>query len=107
MTRNLSRTLLVAGLGCLTALIFLQLNTNAAQKKDEKEKRILAEFMRKKLGASNRVLEGLVTEDFELNDRAHAWINGIVGNYTGVSLEDVQDAPAPAVSLEAGSFKIL
>ena len=49
----------------------------------------------------------LMTEDFELNDRAHAWINGIVGNYTGVSLEDVQDAPAPAVSLDAGSFKIL
>ena len=66
MTRNFSRTLFVAGLGCLAALFVLELNTNAAQKKNEKEKRILVEFMRKKLGASNRILEGLVTEDFEL-----------------------------------------
>lgn len=66
MTRNLPLTFFVAGLGCMTAFISLELNTDAAQKKNENEKRILAEFMRKKLGASNRILEGLVTEDFEL-----------------------------------------
>ena len=49
----------------------------------------------------------LMTEDFELNDRAKAWINGIVGQYTGVSLEDVENAPTPPVSLEDGAFKIL
>ena len=49
----------------------------------------------------------LMTEDFELNDRAQAWINGIVGHYTGVSLEEAQNAPTPPVSLDAGAFKIL
>lgn len=49
----------------------------------------------------------LMTEDFELNDRAHAWIKGILGHYAGVSLEEAQDAPAPPVSLDAGAFKIL
>jgi hypothetical protein len=49
----------------------------------------------------------LMTEDFELNDRAHSWINGMVGHYTGVSLEEAQNAPTPPVSLDAGAFKIL
>ena len=49
----------------------------------------------------------LMTEDFELNDRAKAWIDGIVGHYTGVSLEEVENAPTPPVSLEDGAFKIL
>jgi len=49
----------------------------------------------------------LMTENFELNDRAHAWINGMVGHYRGVSLEEAQNAPTPPVSLDAGAFKIL
>ena len=35
------------------------------KKKDDKKEPILARFMRQKLGASNRVLKGLVTDDFE------------------------------------------
>ena len=49
----------------------------------------------------------LMTEDFELNDRAHAWIKSIFGHYAGVSLEEAEDARAPPVSLDAGAFKIL
>lgn len=49
----------------------------------------------------------LMTDDFELNDRARAWIDGIVGAYQGVSLDDVQNAPAPPVSLSDDAFKIL
>jgi hypothetical protein len=49
----------------------------------------------------------LMTDDFELNDRAKAWIDGIVGHYKGVSLDDVKNAPAPSVSLEDDAFKIL
>ena len=49
----------------------------------------------------------LMTDDFELNDRARAWIDGIAGMYTGMSLDEVQNAPVPPVSLEDGAFKIL
>ena len=49
----------------------------------------------------------LMTEDFELNDRARAWIDGLVGHYAGVSLEEATNAPRPAVALSADSFKIL
>ena len=49
----------------------------------------------------------LMTDDFELNDRARAWIDGIVAHYQGVSLDDVKNAPAPPVSLDDGAFKIL
>ncbi len=49
----------------------------------------------------------LMTEDFELNDRAKAWIDGIVDHYTGVSLDQAENAPVPPVSLEDGAFKIL
>jgi hypothetical protein len=48
----------------------------------------------------------LMTEDFELNDRAKAWINGFTSHYAGVSLEEAQAAPPP-ISLQAGAFKIL
>ena len=67
MNQNAKRTLVMITLACSAGFLFWGLQTHAAQKeKDEKEKRILVEFMRKKLGASNRILEGLVTEDFEL-----------------------------------------
>ncbi|MGB5706119.1 MAG: biotin carboxylase [Arenicellales bacterium] len=49
----------------------------------------------------------LMTDDFELNDRAKAWINGIVGEYQGMSLEEVDNAPAPPVGLKKDAFKIL
>ncbi len=49
----------------------------------------------------------LMTDDFELNDRAKAWIDGIVGQYTGVSLDEAENARTPPVSLEDGAFKIL
>ena len=49
----------------------------------------------------------LMTDDFELNDRAKAWIDGMVGQYVGVSLEEAVNAPTPPVSLEDGAFKIL
>ena len=49
----------------------------------------------------------LMTDDFELNDRAKKWIDGIVGQYTGVSLDEAENAPTPPVSLDDGAFKIL
>jgi hypothetical protein len=49
----------------------------------------------------------LMTEDFELNDRAKGWINGFMSHYRGVSLEEAQAAAPPSISLDAGAFKIL
>lgn len=49
----------------------------------------------------------LMTDNFELNERAKAWIEGIVGHYNGISLDEVENAPTPPVSLEDGAFKIL
>ena len=49
----------------------------------------------------------LMTDDFELNDRARSWIDGIVGEYEGLSLDEVNNAPSPPVSLKADAFKIL
>jgi hypothetical protein len=49
----------------------------------------------------------LMTDDFELNQRAKAWIDGMVGHYTGVSLDEAENAPVPPISLEDGAFKIL
>ncbi|MGI9315939.1 MAG: biotin carboxylase [bacterium] len=49
----------------------------------------------------------LMTDDFELNDRARAWIDCIVGEYTGMSLEQVDNAPTPPVGLKDDAFKIL
>ncbi len=49
----------------------------------------------------------LMTENFQLNERAKAWINAIMAHYQGVSLEEMQSAPPPTISLDAGAFKIL
>ena len=49
----------------------------------------------------------LMTEDFELTDRAKAWTKGITDHYTAVSLDDAENAPPPPVSLTDGAFKIL
>ncbi len=44
-----------------------------------------------------------MNDDFTLNDRAHAWIKGILGDYQARPLETAQLEVAPA----AGAFKIL
>ncbi len=49
----------------------------------------------------------LMTDDFELNDRAHAWIKGIRDRYKGQPLSAVPDGASPAFNLESGAFKIL
>lgn len=49
----------------------------------------------------------LMTDDFELNERAKNWVNGIVGQYKGVSLDEAENAPKPPVVLGADAFKIL
>ncbi len=49
----------------------------------------------------------LMTDDFELNDRARAWIDGIVGKYKGVSLEEADNPSTPPVSLKDDAFKIM
>jgi hypothetical protein len=49
----------------------------------------------------------LMTEDFELNDRAKAWHKGIMEYYKGVPLDQAPAAAQPSVALDAGSFKIL
>ena len=49
----------------------------------------------------------LMTDDFELNDRAKAWIDGMVGQYVGQSLSEIENAAAPPVSLDDDAFKIL
>ena len=48
----------------------------------------------------------LMTDDFELNDRAHAWIKGLRSLYHATSLDQTQKEEAP-LALEAGGFKIL
>jgi len=48
----------------------------------------------------------LMTEDFELTDRARAFIYGLRGNYSGRPLTEI-NAPEIPVALEAGAFKIL
>jgi hypothetical protein len=42
-----------------------------------------------------------MTSDFVLNDRARAWIDGIVAQYIGKPL------PTPSAAPEAGNFKIM
>ena len=49
----------------------------------------------------------LMTEDFQLNARARAWIDGMIGHYRGMPLAQAQGAPPPPVSLDDGAFKIL
>ncbi|MEX1232266.1 MAG: hypothetical protein WEB58_18620 [Planctomycetaceae bacterium] len=52
---------------------FLFLNLNAADgKPDKKEDKALSEFMREKLAASNKILEGMCTEDFKLIEEGAA-----------------------------------
>jgi len=48
----------------------------------------------------------LMTDDFQLNERAHAWIDGLRACYRGQSLAEAQVESAP-VALEVGAFKIL
>jgi len=49
----------------------------------------------------------LMTDDFELNNRAKAWINGIVSSYKGVSLDEADNPATPPVHLKDDAFKIL
>jgi hypothetical protein len=48
----------------------------------------------------------LMTPDFELTDRARAFINGMHSHYKATPIADVR-APEIPVALEAGAFKIL
>ena len=48
----------------------------------------------------------LMTDDFELNGRARAWIEGIRAQYVGQGLEAPQLEAAP-IALDGGGFKIL
>jgi len=48
----------------------------------------------------------LMTEDFQLNARAHAWIDGLRGHYQSRPLTPELEQAAP-VHLHAGAFKIL
>jgi biotin carboxylase len=45
----------------------------------------------------------MMTDDFKLNERAHAWIHGIKSAYQATSVAALQETAAPA----AGAFKIL
>ena len=49
----------------------------------------------------------LMTDDFELTERAKAWTKGITSHYKAVSLDEAENAPTPTVSLTDGAFKIL
>jgi hypothetical protein len=48
----------------------------------------------------------LMTDDFQLNRRAHSWIGGLRGHYRATPLDQTQKEEAPA-ALEARAFKIL
>ncbi|MEZ4401201.1 MAG: biotin carboxylase [Kofleriaceae bacterium] len=48
----------------------------------------------------------LMTDDFQLNDRARAWIKGIRGQYKTLPLDGAQAEPAARVA-EVGGFKFL
>ena len=47
----------------------------------------------------------LMTDDFQLNDRAKAWINGIRAQYS--ARPPIEFSPQPEVPAEIGSFKML
>ena len=49
----------------------------------------------------------LMTDDFELTERAKAWTKGITSHDKAVSLDEAENAPTPTVSLTDGAFKIL
>ena len=47
-------------------------------------------------------------DDFQLNERAKAWIEGIRGQYAGQSLQDpVVEEVAVSHAVGGGNFKIL
>ena len=46
----------------------------------------------------------MMTDDFDLTERAHRWIDGIRANYAAIPLEDIRPPTAAPV---AGAFKIL
>ncbi len=48
----------------------------------------------------------LMTDDHELNDRARAWIRGILGQYE-TTVVNPEEEPAAAQLVEVGNFKIL
>ncbi|CAN5752650.1 biotin carboxylase [soil metagenome] len=48
----------------------------------------------------------LMTDDHQLNDRARAWIDGILGQYESVDVDPAQQ-PETAQLMEVGNFKIL
>jgi hypothetical protein len=47
-----------------------------------------------------------MTDEHELNDRARAWIDGILAQYETVDV-DPEGAPDAAQLVEVGNFKIL
>ena len=50
----------------------------------------------------------LMDDDFQLNERAKAWIDGIRGQYTGQALQDpVVEEVAVSHAIGGGNFKIL
>lgn len=49
----------------------------------------------------------LMTDDFQLTERAQAWVAGMTGHYKAISLDQVENAPTPPMSLTDGAFKIL
>ena len=49
----------------------------------------------------------LMTDDFQLNERAHAWIKGLRGRYRGEPLSTAPAEAQPSFNLESGAFKIL
>jgi len=47
----------------------------------------------------------LMNDDFQLNERAKAWIQGIRGHYQAKPIDEI--TPQPQIPVEVGSFKIL
>ena len=50
----------------------------------------------------------LMTDDFQLNERAKAWISGLKSRFEAVELSDAEPRPTPLQAHPApGAFKIL
>jgi hypothetical protein len=47
-----------------------------------------------------------MTEDFQLNDRAHAWTNGILAQYKSRTVTPAESHVAVEIA-EVGNFKML
>jgi len=47
-----------------------------------------------------------MTDDFELNERAQAWIEGLRRHYRGQPLDEARAAEAP-MALNIGGFKMM